>query len=125
MSIPLISKKRAHAVFTAIILIGLSILMYTNNWWPHILLVIGLALAIRQFIRGRNYDIIITSAVFGTLFLTYYFTINWAIILPVILFIGGLTILYREFFVDKTRIAEENLEDLEQEIEEEQEESHE
>lgn len=125
MSIPLTSKKRAHAVFIATMLIGLSILTYTNSWWPHIMLVIGVALVLRQCLRGRRYDIMVTSGVFGGLFLTYYFTIDWAVVLPVILFIGGLTILYREFFVDKTRVAEEEREDVHQEIEDEQEEAHE
>ena len=112
------TKRRAHAVFIATFLIGLSILFYTNAWWPHIFLVICAATVARQFFRGRTYDMLLSTVIFGGLFLTFYLSINWSIVMPVILFTAGITILYREFFVEKKRVAKELLEDVNKEVDE-------
>ena len=52
MAHPLTSKKKAQALSTAFFLLGLATLIFTDDWWPGIMLVVGLPLALRQFMLG-------------------------------------------------------------------------
>jgi len=121
MSVPLTSKKNANTVCLGVFIGGVMILAYLGRWWPQIFLAIGSAILIRQFLRGRRYDLLVSSGIFGGLFFTYFIPVNWAFMVPVILVTAALTILFREFFVDKERFAEEQREDVHQEIEEDRE----
>ncbi len=118
MAHPITSKKKAQAVSTALFLIGLAILIFTENWWPGIMLVIGLPLALRQYLLGRTYDMGITLLVFLGAFITVQFDISWRILLPILFTLGALYILFREFFGPQETTEEEKEEDIQHEIEE-------
>ncbi len=119
MAHPITSKKKAQTISTALFLIGLAVLIFTEIWWPGILLVIGLPLALRQYLLGRTYDMGITLVVFLGAYITVQFDISWRILLPILFTLGALYILFREFFgpQDETTEAEKE-EDLQHEIEE-------
>ncbi|MBS0605590.1 MAG: hypothetical protein KF898_07635 [Parachlamydiales bacterium] len=119
MAQALISKKRAKAISVALFLIGLAIISYLAAWWPGIMLVVGIPLALRQYLLGRHYDMGISLFVFVGVFVTVQFNISWEILLPVLFAIGGIYILFREFLESKEPLAEEE-EDINHEIEEEQ-----
>ncbi|MBS0650658.1 MAG: hypothetical protein JSR93_05810 [Verrucomicrobia bacterium] len=119
MAKALISKKRAKAISVALFLIGLAIISYLAAWWPGIMLVVGIPLALRQYLLGRHYDMGISLFVFVGVFVTVQFNISWEILLPVLFAIGGIYILFREFLESKEPLAEEE-EDINHEIEEEQ-----
>ncbi len=119
MARPITSRKKAQALSTALFLLGLAILVYVDIWWPGIMLIIGLPLALRQYLLGRSYDMIVTLLVFVGTFVTVQFDISWRIFLPVLFTIGGLYILFREFFGPDETTEEEKEEDLNCEIEEE------
>ncbi|MBS0653148.1 MAG: hypothetical protein JSR39_06405, partial [Verrucomicrobia bacterium] len=103
----------------ALFLIGLAIISYLAAWWPGIMLVVGIPLALRQYLLGRHYDMGISLFVFVGVFVTVQFNISWEILLPVLFAIGGIYILFREFLESKEPLAEEE-EDINHEIEEEQ-----
>lgn len=119
MAKALTSKKRAKAISVALFLIGLAIISYLAAWWPGIMLVVGIPLALRQYLLGRHYDMGISLFVFVGVFVTVQFNISWEILLPVLFAIGGIYILFREFLESKEPLAEEE-EDINHEIEEEQ-----
>src|SRR5580704_11574126 len=102
MAHPLTSRKRAKAFSAALFLICLAALILTEQWvsfwWPGIMLVIGLPMALRQYLLGRTYDTIVTLLVFGGTFITVEFDISWKIFLPIIFTLGALYILLREAF---------------------------
>lgn len=50
MKKPLIAKNKAKALSSALLLIGLAIIFFTESWWPAIMLVIGVPLALKQFL---------------------------------------------------------------------------
>ncbi len=114
------SKRKAHAVSTALFLLGLASLVFTDAWWPGIMLVVGLPLALRQYLLGRTYDMMITLLVFIGTFVTVQYDISWRIFLPVLFTLGALYVLFREFFGPDETTEEEKEEDVEHEIEEEQ-----
>lgn len=114
------SKRKAQAVSTALFLLGLASLVFTDAWWPGIMLVVGLPLALRQYLLGRTYDMMITLLVFVGTFVTVQYDISWRIFLPVLFTLGALYILFREFFGPDETTEEEKEEDVEHEIEEEQ-----
>ncbi len=119
MAHPITSKKKAQTISTALFLIGLAVLIFTENWWPGILLVIGLPMALRQYLLGRTYDMGITLLVFLGAYVTVQFDISWRILLPILFTLGALYILFREFFgPQETTTEEEKEEDLQHEIEE-------
>ncbi len=119
MAKALTSKKRAKAIAVALFLIGLAIISYLTAWWPGIMLVVGIPLALRQYLLGRHYDMGISLFVFVGVFVTVQFNISWEILLPVLFAIGGIYILFREFLESKEPLAEEE-EDINHEIEEDQ-----
>ncbi len=94
---PITSKKRAHTLSTALFLIGLAILFFTDAWWPGIMLVIGLPLALRQYLLGRLYDTFISLLVFAGTFITVQYDISWRIFLPTLFTLGAIYVLFREF----------------------------
>ena len=116
----LASKKRAKALCVALFLIGLAILSYLRAWWPGIMLVVGLPLALRQYLLGRHYDMGVSLFVFVGVFVTVQFNISWEILLPVLFALGGIYILFREFLESKEEPLSEEEEDINQEIEEDQ-----
>ena len=114
------SKKKAQALSTALFLIGLAVLVFTEAWWPGIMVAVGLPLALRQFLLGRTYDMCITLLVFLGTFITVQFDISWRIFLPILFTIGAIYILCREFMdpdEEKETEAEKD-EDIQHEIEE-------
>lgn len=53
----ILPKKKAEAISNGVFLIALSILFFSSNWWPGILLAIWSPLAVRQYFTGRYYDL--------------------------------------------------------------------
>jgi len=112
------SQKKAKALSSALFLVGLAALIITQFWWPGIMLVLGLPLALKKFLTGRNYDMLVTCFVFLGTFITVQFDIPWQIFLPVLFSVGALYILIREFFGPSETTEDENEESLNHEIEE-------
>lgn len=117
MAEALVSKKKAQGTSLALFLVGLAILSYTQQWWPEIMLVIGIPLATRQLLLGKIYDMGVTLFVFGGVFLTIAFDISWEILLPVLFTTGGIYIFFRDWIESKSSLAEEE-ENMNKEIEE-------
>lgn len=120
MGIQTISRRRIKALTTALFLVGLAILSYLQTWWPAIMLVVGIPLALRQYFLGRHYDMGISLFVFLGVFITVQFNISWQVLLPVLFAIGGLYVLFREYLESRTETLEEEEEDINKEIEEDQ-----
>ena len=116
---PITSRKRAQTFSTALFLLGLATLIFTDAWWPAIMLIVGLPLALRQYLLGRNYDMMVTLLGFVGTFVTVQFDISWRIFLPILFTLGALYVLFREFFGPDETTEEEKEEELNHEIEEE------
>lgn len=114
----LVSKKRAQALSCALILLGLAALVFTGAWWPGIMLVVGLPLALRQYLLGRTYDMLVSLLIFGGTFIFVQFDIPWKIFLPSIFTVGAIYILCREFLESRGETEAEKEEDVNHEIEE-------
>jgi hypothetical protein len=84
------------------------------------MLVIGLPLALRQYLLGRPYDTGISLFVFVGVFVTVQFNISWEILLPVLFALGGIYILFREYLESMEETLEEKEDDINHEIEEDQ-----
>jgi hypothetical protein len=116
----LLSKKKTQGICGAMFLVGLAILAFTDAWWPGIMLVIGLPLAIRQYAMGRFYDMGITLIVFGGVFFIAMFGWQQRIFLPVLFIVGAIYVFFREYFESTTESEEVIEEELNEEIEEDQ-----
>ena len=97
MKFQLTNAKRAQALSTAVFFIGLAIIAYGNLWWPGIMLILGVSIALKQFILGQIYDMCVTLLVFVGTFVTVKYDISWEIFLPVLFSLGALYVLYKEF----------------------------
>jgi hypothetical protein len=118
MAHPLISRKKAQSFYTVLFLLGIAILIYTDAWWPGIMLVIGIPLALRQYLLGRRYDMMISLLVFVGTFITVQYDISWRIFLPVLFTLGAIYVLVRELSESSTPAEADDEEDLNHEIEE-------
>ncbi len=114
----LTSRKRALTFCAALFLIGLLFLLFTNAWWPGIMLVIGIPFALRQFLLGRTYDTMVSLLVFVGTFITVQFAIEWKLLLPVLFTIGAIYLIFREFMEVTAETEAEREDDLNHEIEE-------
>jgi predicted membrane protein len=111
MEKPIMSPKKAQALSLALFLVGLAILTYINSWWPAITLVVGLPIALRQYLVGKIFDMIISLIVFLGIFITVQFHVKWDILLPLFFAIGGVYIFSKEFFKkdgSKTEVKKED-----------------
>lgn len=107
MNKPLLSKNKADAISNGAFLVVLGMLIYANAWWPWILIALWVWVAIRQFLTGRNYDLIVSSVILLGLFIVSLFDIKWSILMPVLFVIGGIYIIFREYFFGKDANGEE------------------
>ena len=121
MAKPIMSKRKAHLLSLALFFGGLVLISFLKTWWPSIMLVVGLPIALKQYLLGRRYDMIVSLIVFIGVFITVQFKIKWEILLPILFTIGGLYIFFREFFGPKEYDEPEEEELLNKEIEEEEE----
>lgn len=118
MAHPITSRKRAQAYAAAFFLVGLAILALTEAWWPGIMLVVGLPLALRQYLLGRTHDTLVSLLVFVGTFVTVQFDISWRIFLPILFTLGAIYIVAREYLESSAESEEELDEDTNREIEE-------
>jgi len=118
MAHPLTSRRKAQALYTALFLLGIAVLIFTDMWWPGIMLVVGLPLALRQYLLGRTYDMMISLLVFVGTFVTVQFDISWRVFLPMLFSLGAVYVLVREFAETTTEPVDEDEEDMNHEIEE-------
>lgn len=91
-------KRKADAIGNGVFLMSLGILLYTNEWWPWILLALCLTLVVRQVLTGRHFDMWVSIAVLGTLFIISYFNITLSVLIPLLFVIGGAYLVLREYF---------------------------
>jgi len=117
MAHPKVSRKKSATISFAVFLVILAIITLTEYWWPGIMLLIGIPLAIKQFFSGRKYDMAITLFVFLGVFVTVQFQIPWKYLLPVLFTVGGIYILFKELFMKSTTEPEIE-ESMNKEIEE-------
>ncbi|HSX38940.1 MAG TPA: hypothetical protein VLE95_09015 [Chlamydiales bacterium] len=112
------SRKKARVLSTVLFLLGIAALIFTENWWPGIMLAAGLPLALRQYLLGRVYDMYISLLVFVGTFITVQFDITWRVFLPILFTIGAIYVLLREYMEPIVEEEEEKEEDAQHEIEE-------
>ncbi len=117
---PLVSQKKAKNITIALFLVSLVILSYTGLWWPGIMLAVGIPLAIKQYLIGKTYDVLITLIVFIGGFISVIHQLSWPVILPVLFTLGAIYVLYRDAIEGFILTEEEQEEDLNEEIEEDQ-----
>jgi hypothetical protein len=111
------SKRKADAISNGVFLVSLGILLYTNAWWPGILLGLWATLAVRQYLTGRLYDLIMTSIILIGLFFVTLLHLDWSIVVPILLVLGGIHIIFREYCVAEGIEEEDSIEEMEKEIE--------
>ncbi len=118
MSKPISTHRHANSISAGVFLISLGILFYMNAWWPGILLALLVSIGIKDYLRGRLYDLVLTTIVLGGLFVFFYFNAEWSVTVPVLFTIAGIWIIFRELFVRKPRMGEEEVEDVSHEVSE-------
>lgn len=107
-----LSRKKIDALANALLLIGLGVLLYTNLWWPGILLVVWASLGLKQWLTNRKFDLIITSVILWGLFIASYLDLKWNVLIPVLFFLGALYIIFREFFFSEDTNGEEKSQEI-------------
>lgn len=118
MAHPRVSQKRARAIGSSLFLICLAVVAFTGNWWPGLILAVGIPLAVRQFLLGKVYDMCLSLVLFVGAFIASGYNISWEILLPVIFITGAIYTLIREFFDTEIPEEPEEEESLNKEIEE-------
>ncbi len=108
----ILSKRKSDAIANGVFLISLGVLFYTNYWWPGILLALWINVGLRQFLTGRLYDFTISSVILLGLFAISFFEVEWTILLPVLFVVGGIYIIFREYFFAEDTNGEEKSQEI-------------
>ena len=116
MAHPKVSQRRAKTLSSALFLIGLAIVSLTQNFWPGMMLVIGIPLAVRQYLLGHIYDAALSLVIFCGAYFVAGFNVSWEVVLPVLFIIAALYILIQEFFNPALTTEAEDEESLRNEI---------
>jgi len=122
MAHPILSKRKSNSLSFVLFLAALALITYFKYWWPGIMLTIGIPLALKQYLLGKIFDMIVSLIVFLGVFITVQFSIQWEYVLPILFTLGGFYVFFREFFGPKEIEEEDIEEDRNKEIEEEEEE---
>ena len=109
-------KKKAHAISNGIFLISLGILILTNSWWPGMLLALWATLASRQYLTGRLYQAIVSSILLLGLFMISLLKFDYDILAPVILVIGGIYLIVKEYYFEDDTNGEEASHHLKEDV---------
>lgn len=112
MDRPLLSKNKADAISNGAFLVILGMLIYSNQWWPWILCGVWVWTGLRQFLTGRTYDFIVSSIILLGLFIISLFNIQWSILMPILFVIGGIYIIFREYFFAQDSNGEDVAEEI-------------
>ncbi len=116
MMSPITSQKKAKNISIVLFLIALAIVSFTGQWWPGLLLAVGLPLALKHYLLGQRYDVLMVLLVFFGAFLSVTYEFSWPVILPVLFTLGAIYLLFRDL-VEEHSLAEEE-QDLNEEIQE-------
>lgn len=113
------SRKKAHTIAFFLFLLGVLLLFGLGAWWPGIALVVGIPIAIRQYLLAKFFDMTISLTVFTGIFFTQQLHLSSPYYMPVFLITGGCYLFFREFFGGSCVTKAESEEDLNEEIKEE------
>lgn len=111
-------RKRGKILALILFVVGLTLLTWTGRWWPGVMLVVGLPLALWQYLQGRRYDMGISLFVFVGAFITVQFEIQWEVLLPVLFTLGGVYVFLREWLHSRSVKEEEEQEAIDEASEE-------
>jgi hypothetical protein len=96
-------QGRPSAISGGIFLIGLGVLLFTNWWWPGIMVVVGLAVCAELVFRGQIWrgigTLVFFLAIPTVLWLIQAVRIPWGIAGPLVLIGIGVIILVKAFFL--------------------------
>lgn len=115
---PVASRKKAASFAAVLFVLGLIVLFFAHNWWPGIMVPLGLSLALRQFLLGRTYDMMISLLVFLGAFASVQYQISWELFLPILFTLGAIYVFFRELIELSALSEAEREEDLNHELEE-------
>ncbi len=113
----IVSDKKASAAYLSLFLIGIGILIWSSYWWPGVAIVLSVSLALRQFLVGRRSDMWTSLMLGSVITLLSIFSLDWAIVLPVLFIFSGLYIFFRDFLGDNSdpeiTLSTDNIDDEE------------
>jgi hypothetical protein len=93
------NQREGNGVAGALLLIGLGVLIFTNWWWPGIMVVLGIAIGTGLISEGKLLPGLVAAAIFfGIPFLTEL-RVPWQTLGPMILIGLGVIALGRSFFL--------------------------
>ncbi len=111
---PLIAKNKAKALSTSLLLVGVAIMFFLDNWWPAVMIVIGIPLSLKQFLTGRLNDAAISLFVFVGFFIIAQFNISWKVLVPIFFIMAAVYVLCKEWVNTSTgKDEDEESDDIE------------
>ena len=93
-------EEGRNGVTGGLLLIGLGILIYTNWWWPGIMIVLGISISAGLAFRGRFVSALVMLIIFlGIPVLTEIRGLPWNMATPAVLITLGVLILARALYL--------------------------
>lgn len=94
-------KQVGDSISGGLMLIGLGVLMFTDWWWPGIMVVIGIASCAGLIFRNLWWQALVPAIVFFGIALLSSSPTFWQYFVPMILVGGGIVVLVKAFYLNK------------------------
>ena len=107
-----LSKKKATMISNGIFFFFLGIMIFTNSWWPGIIVALGVTLTSRQYLSGRYYSAIISAVIFTAVFLFALSRFNFDVLAPVLFILAGIFLIVREYYFAQDTNGKEKSEEI-------------
>ena len=116
----ILSQRRSRGLSYSLMFVGFAVLAAFDAWWPSILLVIGIALALKNFLLGKLYEMTLSLIIFIGVYIGYRFQFKGEVALTVIFGLAATYFFLKEFIgpAEPEETEAELEEDLNHEIEE-------
>jgi hypothetical protein len=82
-----------NGITSGLLLIGLGVLLYTDWWWPGIMLVVGIAVASGLVFRNRYREAVVVAIIFFGIPLLVASGLRWDLYAPIVLIGLGIVVL--------------------------------
>jgi membrane protein implicated in regulation of membrane protease activity len=96
------TRRTGDGITGGLILIGIGVLLFTNWWWPGIMIVIGVGVAAGLVFRGRYIPALINCAIFFGIPVLVEANIPWQLVGPAILIGIGIIVLVKAFVIKES-----------------------
>lgn len=107
-------SQKTENISHGVLLIGLGILAITHQWWPNLVIVLGVFFSFRNLLNKNYLRMFFNLVFFGAFYacIQYPLIVSWEFLLPILLISLGTERILGEFFSIRKKKKPQNHQSL-------------